>query len=43
MSGTGREVFQGVWDWSVDPFRGMGRVEGYFERSGTGRGTLPRV
>ena len=26
MSGTCREVFPGVWDWSVDPFRGQGRV-----------------
>ena len=43
----------GVWDWSGDPFRGLGRVGGTLEgmtrvgrssgRSRTGRGTLPKV
>ena len=30
-SGTGREVFSGVWDWSVGPFRGQGWLGGTLE------------
>ena len=39
----GREVLSRVRDWLWDPPKDPGQVGGPSRRSGTGRGTLPKV
>ena len=43
MSKTGWEGLQKVRDRSGGPPGGQGLIEGHFQRSGMGRGTLPKV
>ena len=33
----------GVYDWSEDPFRDLGRVEGYFRRSQMGGEVIQKI
>ena len=43
MSGMGREVLTGVWDWSGDPPKDLGRVGRSFGRSKTCGEVLRKV